>query len=68
MLNYQGGIQEIIRQLSATFPSDLSPQIFLTGGNALHLIDCLKVSFKLRPLLVLEGLLIIGARLFTPPL
>ena len=68
MLNYQGGIQEIIRQLSATFPSDLSPQIFLTGGNARHLVEHLEVPFKLRPLLVFEGLLIIGARLFTPPL
>ena len=66
MLTFQGGVKEIVQQLSNALPPEPAPHILLTGGNALHLIDCLEISFKLRPLLVLEGLLIIGTRLFTP--
>jgi len=67
VLTFQGGVKEIIRQLGNVLPTEPAPHILLTGGNALHLVESLEVSFKLRPLLVLEGLLIIGGRLFTPP-
>ena len=66
MLSFQGGVKEILRQLSQSLPS--SPRILLTGGNAKHLVEHLEVPFKLRPLLVFEGLLIIGARLSKPDL
>src|ERR1019366_6094518 len=66
MFTFQGGVKEVIQQLCNALPGEPAPHILLTGGNALHLTDCLEISFKLRPLLVLEGLLIIGTRLFTP--
>jgi type III pantothenate kinase len=62
MLSFRGGVKEIVRELVATLPAHPKPTIMLTGGNARHLIEHMDVPFKLRPLLVLEGLLIIGAR------
>jgi type III pantothenate kinase len=64
MLNFQGGAKEIIRRLSAALPGQ--PHVILTGGHAPHLAKNLDVPFTLRPLLIFEGLLIIGFRIFGP--
>lgn len=66
ILGFRGGVKEIIHELAQTLPAHPKPTILLTGGNAWHLVEHLDVPFKLRPLLVLEGLLIIGARRFSP--
>jgi pantothenate kinase type III len=66
MLSFQGGVKEILAQLSDALPVRSKPHILLTGGNARHLVEHLEVPFKLRPLLVFEGLLIIGTRRFAP--
>jgi type III pantothenate kinase len=62
MLNFQGGAKEIIRQLSQALGGKRKPQVILTGGHASDLARNLDVPFTLRPLLVFEGLLIIGFR------
>jgi len=62
MLNFQGGVKEILHQLGAALPGRREPHILLTGGNARHLTENLGLPFKLRPLLVLEGLRMIGLR------
>jgi type III pantothenate kinase len=64
MLNFQGGVNEIIRQLSAALDVR-KPQIVLTGGQAEHLVDLLELPHTLRPLLVFEGLRIIGNRVWN---
>jgi type III pantothenate kinase len=66
VLNFQGGVKEIIHQLIKALPGRRRPHILVTGGNARHLAGKLDLPFKLRPLLVFEGLLIIGSRLFMP--
>jgi type III pantothenate kinase len=66
MLNFQGGAKEILAQLRAALESGSRPHIILTGGNAPLLAKNLDVPHTLRPLLILEGLLIIGFRLFGP--
>jgi type III pantothenate kinase len=63
MLGFQGGIREIIAQLTESMPGPAKPYLILTGGNANHLAMKLELPFKLRPLLVLEGLRIIGGRI-----
>ena len=65
LLNYQGGVKEIIHRLSAALPGRRKPEIILTGGSAGHLSGSLDLPHKVRPLLVFEGLLIIGSRHFT---
>lgn len=64
LLNFQGGVQEIIHQLNRALPGGKKPRIILTGGNAPYLIGKLGFPVELRPLLVLEGLHMIGLRLF----
>lgn len=66
ILNFQGGVKEILHRLSKEIPGRRKPAIFLTGGNAGYLAGALDVPAKLRPLLIFEGLLIIGTRLFMP--
>ncbi len=66
LLNFQGGVKEIIQQLGLALPGTRKPHVFLTGGNARHLLGKLDQPYKLRPLLVLEGLHIIATRLFKP--
>ena len=66
MLNFQGGVKEIIHQLGAALPGRKKPTIILTGGHARHLVKNLELPHELRPLLVFEGLLIIGSRLYMP--
>ncbi len=62
-LNFLGGVKEIIRQLSDVLSSHKKPEIILTGGNAHRLTDLLDLPHTLRPLLVFEGLRIIGNRI-----
>jgi len=64
MFNFQGGVKEIIRRLGAEIPGGSPPQIVLTGGHAHHLAMVLDGPATLRPLLVFEGLRIIGIRAF----
>jgi len=66
MLNFQGGAKEIIHQLTQALSGRKKPRIILTGGNAHHLAKNLDVPFTLRPLLIFEGLLIIGFRTLGP--
>jgi type III pantothenate kinase len=68
MLNFQGGAKEIIHQLTQALPGERKPHIILTGGNAPHLTKSIGLPHTLRPLLVFEGLLIIGFRVFGPAL
>jgi type III pantothenate kinase len=66
MLNFQGGVKEIIHQLCDALPGRKKPHIILTGGNAQYLAGKLGLQEKVRPLLVFEGLHMIGTRLFMP--
>ena len=63
MLNYSGGIRKsfVIFVLRNRLPLTT---IILTGGNASLLPSSLEFPFTLRPLLVFEGLRIIGLRAF----
>jgi type III pantothenate kinase len=65
MLNFQGGVKEIVHQLSDSLPGRKKPHIILTGGNAHYLTGSLGLPYTLRPLLVFEGLRIIGNRLYA---
>jgi len=68
MFNFQGGVKEIIRQLSDALPGRRKPFIILTGGHAHFLTHSLGIAHTLRPLLVFEGLRIIGNRVWSRPL
>jgi type III pantothenate kinase len=63
MLNFRGGVKEIIHQLGDALPGRRKPGIILTGGHAHHLTGSLDLPHTLRPLLVFEGLRIIGNRI-----
>ena len=65
MLNFQGGAKEIIHRLSDALPGRRKPQLILTGGNAHHLSGSLDLPHTLRPLLVFEGLRMIGNRVWN---
>lgn len=64
LLSFRGGVREIIESLSREFSAP--PQLLLTGGNAGHLGRDFPISLgqkvELKPLLVFEGLRIIGQR------
>ena len=62
---YQGGVKEILRQLQDELPKDRPARVLLTGGDAPDLAKALGLEDSLRPLLVFEGLRIIGLRTFT---
>ncbi|MCE0496996.1 MAG: type III pantothenate kinase [Methylacidiphilales bacterium] len=64
--NFRGGAKEILRRLAAELRGPRRPIVLLTGGNASHLASALDAPFQMRPLLVFEGLLIIGVRLHKP--
>jgi len=68
MLNFQGGVKEIIHQLSKALPGRKKPRIILTGGNAHYFSGLLDFPHTLRPLLVQEGLHMIGLRTWTKTL
>lgn len=67
LLNFRGGVKEIVTRLAESLPGKARPHILLTGGD----VDALKGVFGsravVRPLLVAEGLRIIGARVFASP-
>ena len=64
MLGFRGGIEKIVAELSDALPGREKPRIILTGGNAPLLAGALEISHTLRPLLVFEGLHIIGKRIW----
>jgi type III pantothenate kinase len=66
LLNFQGGVKEIVRGLTDALPRGTKPRIVLTGGNAKLAARSLSGDYKVRPLLVLEGLRIIGNRVWNP--
>jgi type III pantothenate kinase len=68
MLNFQGGAKEILRGLIRELPAAPPPRIVLTGGNAGYLTGSLDLPHTLRPLLVFEGLRMIGTWVFREPL
>ena len=68
VLGFQGGVKEILHRLSRELPGRKKPRVLLTGGNAPYLKGALNVSHALRPLLVFEGLRIIGVRLLKEKL
>jgi type III pantothenate kinase len=66
LLGYQGGVKEIVSRLAESLSGTRAPRILLTGGDAARLggIFGKTAAAEVRPLLVMEGLRIIGARLF----
>jgi len=69
ILNFQGGVKEILRRVTSELHGHRrTPHIILTGGYAHHLAFELDQPVTLRPLLVFEGLRIIGVRAFKETL
>jgi type III pantothenate kinase len=66
ILSIQGGVKETVSRLAATLPRGTKPHVILTGGNAKLAANALGGKVTLRPLLVLEGLLIIASRRWMP--
>ena len=64
LLSYQGAAREIVGRLQGSPPAKSGPRILLTGGDAGHLVAVFGRSAQVRPLLVFEGLRIMGERLF----
>jgi type III pantothenate kinase len=62
--SFRGGVKEIVEQLTLALPTTLPPRLLLTGGDAALLADVAGLRAELRPLLVFEGLRIIGNRAF----
>jgi type III pantothenate kinase len=67
MLSFRGGVKEIVRGLSAALPGRRRPAIIITGGNSPYLEGVLEQPYTVRPLLVFEGLHIIGKRVWSAP-
>jgi pantothenate kinase type III len=64
MVNFQGGVKEMIARLCDAFPGERAT-IVLTGGDAELAAKSLPMPHTVRPLLVLEGLRIIGHRIWN---
>ena len=62
LLSFQGGVREMVLRLRESLPGSATPRILLTGGDAAHLERVFGRQAELRPLLVFEGLRIMGAR------
>jgi type III pantothenate kinase len=62
ILNFQGGVREILQRLRRELKTS---RIIVTGGHARYLKGAALGPMELRPLLVFEGLLIIGQRVFA---
>jgi type III pantothenate kinase len=60
LLSFKGGVKEILAGLLKTLPARPKPTVLLTGGNAHLLANELGADVKLHPLLIFEGLLMIG--------
>jgi type III pantothenate kinase len=65
LLNFRGGVKEIVTRLSEALPIKTKPYILLTGGDADALAGVFGPRAVVRPLLVAEGLRIIGASVFA---
>jgi type III pantothenate kinase len=65
ILNFRGGVNQIVREMLKALPVRPRPKIVLTGGSAGYLTGSLDFPHTLRPLLVFEGLRIIGARIWS---
>jgi type III pantothenate kinase len=65
LLNFQGGVKEIVARLTSALSGKIAPRVLLTGGDAAFLRGVLGPRAEVRPLLVLEGLRIIGVRVFA---
>jgi type III pantothenate kinase len=63
-LNFQGGAREIATRLCESL-GGAAPSLLLTGGDADLLRGVFGPAAQLRPLLVFEGLRIIGSRVFA---
>jgi type III pantothenate kinase len=59
---FVGGVKEIVARLTEALGDGPPPRVVLTGGDAHLLAGELELAHELRPLLVLEGLLIMGQR------
>jgi type III pantothenate kinase len=66
ILNFQGGAREIATRLCESLAGGASPRLLLTGGDADVLRGVFGPAAEVRPLLVFEGLRIIGMRHFGP--
>lgn len=64
LLNFQGGVRETVARLTGSIPGRSKPRILLTGGDASHLRAVFGARAEVRPLLVFEGLRIMGERIF----
>jgi type III pantothenate kinase len=64
LLSFQGGVREIVARLRQSLPARPAPKLLLTGGDARHLRTVFGSGAELRPLLVFEGLRIMGSRIF----
>ncbi len=65
LLGYQGSAREIVERLHQSLPGR-APRLLLTGGDAPHLRAVFGARAELRPLLVFEGLRIMGSLVFVP--
>jgi type III pantothenate kinase len=60
LLSFQGGVKETVTRLDASLPGRSRPHLIVTGGDGKLAAAALGSKAILRPLLVLEGLRIIG--------
>jgi type III pantothenate kinase len=67
VLNFIGGVKEIVSRLTEALPGRPEVRIILTGGNAPYLLKALPFPAEHQPLLVFEGLRMMGARIFSSP-
>lgn len=68
LLQFEGGVKEIVARLAAALPGTSAPRLVVTGGDAAAVRAALGARAEMRPLLVAEGLRIIGTRVFAPHL
>jgi type III pantothenate kinase len=68
LLNFRGGVKETVRSLAHELGASQTPRVVLTGGNVHWLEGALDFPHTIRPLLVFEGLRIIGTSSFREPL
>lgn len=65
LISFQGGVKDLIGRSLDRMGGEVPPKIFVTGGNAFLLTGMMDEPYTLRPLLVFEGLHIIGTRIFS---
>ncbi len=68
LLSFQGGVREITTRLADNLAGEENPRILLTGGDARYLLPVFGPEAEVRPLLVMEGLRIMGTRVFASSL